>query len=107
MAKDRADGLLSAEEIEADQKLIAQADAGVVHETPESVEPGSSEITSPEIYADTDPSIGVPEVYDGDPGTYAGDYEPLWKSEQNEEQFRDTLPDGHIPPEDAQENIAL
>lgn len=29
MAKDRADGLLSAEEIEADQKLIAQADAGL------------------------------------------------------------------------------
>ena len=101
MAKDRADGLLSAEEIEADQKLIAQADAGVVHDAPEAAEPDSSEITSPQIYADTDPSIGASKVSDGDPGTYAGDYEPLWKSEPNEEQFRDTLP------EDTQENVAL
>ena len=101
MAKDRADGLLSAEEIEADQKLIAQADAGVVHDAPEVAEPDSSEITSPGIYADSDPSIGASKVSAGDPGTYAGDYEPLWKSEQNEEQFRDTLP------EDIQENVAL
>lgn len=107
MAKDRADGLLSAEEIEADQKLIAQADEGVVRDAPEVVEQDSSDITSPEIYAETDPSEGVPHISEGDPGTYAGEYEPLWKSETNEEQFRDTLPDGHIPPEDTQENVAL
>lgn len=55
------------------------------------------EPTNPEIYADTDPSLTEPDIQPGDPGTYAGEYEPVYDTNIKEVEERDDLPEGFEP----------
>ena len=55
------------------------------------------EQASPEIYTETDFSEDIPEVHEGDPGAYTGEYEQVWKDADEELELRDDLPEGYVP----------
>lgn len=53
--------------------------------------------TDPEVYAETDPNDTRKEVVAGDPGTYSGEYDALWRDDVEEISQRDDLPEGYMP----------
>ena len=58
-----------------------------------------NEPTPPEAYVETDPSEDMPKVSEGDPGTYIGDYRPVYEeSDAGRELPEDNDPDGEVRP---------
>lgn len=53
--------------------------------------------TNAELYAEHDASEDVPTVQSGDPGTYAGEYTPVYDTAGDEVSERDDLPEGYVP----------
>ena len=58
-----------------------------------------NEPTPPEVYVEADSSEDIPKVFEGDPGTYIGDYRPVYKeSDAGRELPEDNDPDGEVRP---------
>lgn len=61
------------------QALVNDPDRGNVEE--------GNDPTPPEVYVETDPSEKVVVVRPGDPGTYTGDYAPVYKESVDREEL--------------------